>query len=152
MTSELNDFQKQLLKILQQPLPICREPFISIAQNLNSDRNTLLDSIKVLTDSGLIRRFGPHISYRALGKTASLVAAHVPDEDISITSAVVNAIPDFHQDRLVGKRNIVVRVGRYNGVLVYLALSLLGLTVPVLGAALGLFPKWTALTLGALPF
>ena len=26
--------------------------------------------------------------------------------------AVVNAIPDFHQDRLVGKRNLVVRLGR----------------------------------------
>ena len=29
--------------------------------------------------------------------------------------AVVNAIPDFHQDRLVGKRNLVVRLGRERG-------------------------------------
>ena len=29
--------------------------------------------------------------------------------------AVVNAIPDFHQDRLVGKRNLVVRLGRAAG-------------------------------------
>lgn len=100
MTSELNDFQKQLLKIIQEPLPVCREPFISIAQNLNSDRDTVLDSIKVLTDSGLIRRFGPHISYRALGKTACLVAAHIPDEDISITAAVVNAVPGVSHNYL----------------------------------------------------
>ena len=30
--------------------------------------------------------------------------------------AVVNAIPDFHQDRLVGKRNLVVRLGRRRAV------------------------------------
>lgn len=100
MTSDLNEFQKQLLKILQEPLPICREPFVHIAQNMNSDRNSVLDSIKQLKDSGLIRRFGPQINYRALGKTASLVAAHVPDEDISITSAVVNAVPSVSHNYL----------------------------------------------------
>jgi 1,4-dihydroxy-2-naphthoate octaprenyltransferase len=81
----------------------------------------------------------------------ALAASLVPGLLI-MSLAVVNAIPDFHQDRLVGKRNIVVRVGRRNGVLVYLGLSLCGLLIPVLGAALGWFPKWTALTLGALPF
>ena len=34
--------------------------------------------------------------------------------------AVVNAIPDFHQDRLVGKRNLVVRLGRRRAVWLYL--------------------------------
>ena len=34
--------------------------------------------------------------------------------------AVVNAIPDFHQDRLVGKRNLVVRLGRRRAVFLYL--------------------------------
>ena len=100
MTSDLNDFQKQLLKILQEPLPICREPFVHIAQNLNSDRNSVLDSIKRFEDSGFIRRFGPQISCRALGKTACLVAAHIPDEDISITSAVINAIPGVSHNYL----------------------------------------------------
>ena len=79
MTTDLNDFQKRLLKILQEPLPICREPFVSIAETLHSDRNSVLDGIKQLNDLSLIRRFGPQISFRALGKTASLVAAHVPD-------------------------------------------------------------------------
>jgi 1,4-dihydroxy-2-naphthoate octaprenyltransferase len=41
--------------------------------------------------------------------------------------AVVNAIPDFHQDRLVGKRNLVVRLGRHRAVRLYLALAAAGL-------------------------
>ena len=37
--------------------------------------------------------------------------------------AVVNAIPDYHQDLLVGKRNLVVRLGRAGGVVLYLSLA-----------------------------
>ena len=37
--------------------------------------------------------------------------------------AVVNAIPDYHQDLLVGKRNLVVRVGRDRAVALYLSLA-----------------------------
>jgi len=65
--------------------------------------------------------------------------------------AVVNAIPDFHQDRLVGKRNLVVRVGRRRAVFLYLALSAAGLLVVPIGVAAGIFP-WTCLAaLLALP-
>lgn len=54
--------------------------------------------------------------------------------------AVVNAIPDYHQDRLVGKRNLVVRLGRRRGVWLYLTLAAAGLAVAVIGVAAGIFP------------
>ena len=54
--------------------------------------------------------------------------------------AVVNAIPDFHQDRLVGKRNLVVRMGRKRAVRLYLALGAAALAVVVAGVAAGVFP------------
>jgi 1,4-dihydroxy-2-naphthoate octaprenyltransferase len=54
--------------------------------------------------------------------------------------AVVNAIPDYHQDRLVGKRNLVVRLGRRRGVWLYLALAAAGLLVAVVGVVAGVFP------------
>ena len=54
--------------------------------------------------------------------------------------AVVNAIPDYHQDRLVGKRNLVVRLGRKRGVRLYVALAAAGLTVAAIGVAAGVFP------------
>ncbi len=70
----------------------------------------------------------------------ALAASLVPGLLI-MSLAVVNAIPDFYQDRLVGKRNLVVRLGRKNGVFLYLGLSALGLAVSVGGAVLGVFPK-----------
>ena len=54
--------------------------------------------------------------------------------------AVVNAIPDFHQDRLVGKRNLVVRLGRRRAVRLYVALATCALAVVLAGVAAGIFP------------
>ena len=54
--------------------------------------------------------------------------------------AVVNAIPDYHQDRLVGKRNLVVRLGRRRGVWLYVALAAGGLLVSIAGVVAGVFP------------
>src|SRR5665213_2735852 len=65
--------------------------------------------------------------------------------------AVVNAIPDFHQDRLVGKRNLVVRLGRRRAVWLYLALSAASLLVVVVGVAAGVFPKACLAALVSLP-
>ena len=58
--------------------------------------------------------------------------------------AVVNAIPDFHQDRLVGKRNLVVRLGRRRAVTLYLGLAAAGLAIVPLGVVAGIFP-WPCL-------
>jgi 1,4-dihydroxy-2-naphthoate octaprenyltransferase len=66
--------------------------------------------------------------------------------------AVVNAIPDFHQDRLVGKRNLVVRFGRENAVRLYLGLAAAGLAIVVVGVVTGAFPPACLGALLALPF
>ena len=66
--------------------------------------------------------------------------------------AVVNAIPDFHQDRLVGKRNLVVRLGRKRGVTLYLSLATAALGIVVVGVATGTFPPGCIAALAALPF
>ena len=74
----------------------------------------------------------------------ALAASMVPG--LLITAlAVVNEIPDFHQDRLVGKRNLVVRAGRRNGVGLYLSFAGAGLLIALCGAADGLFPRAAAL-------
>jgi len=70
----------------------------------------------------------------------ALLASLVPGLLI-MALATVNNIPDYHQDRLVGKKNLVVRLGRKNGRYLYLALSLMGLSVIVAGVLSGIFPK-----------
>jgi len=80
----------------------------------------------------------------------ALAASLVPGLLI-MALAVVNAIPDFHQDRLVGKRNLVVRLGRRRAVLLYLALAAGGLLVVPIGVMAGVFPLACLAALLALP-
>jgi 1,4-dihydroxy-2-naphthoate octaprenyltransferase len=81
---------------------------------------------------------------------AALAASLVPACFI-MALAVVNAIPDFHQDRLVGKRNLVVRLGREKAVWLYLGLASAGLLVVIAGVATGAFPAGTLAALLAAP-
>jgi 1,4-dihydroxy-2-naphthoate octaprenyltransferase len=81
---------------------------------------------------------------------SALLASLVPG-CLIMALAVVNAIPDYHQDRLVGKRNLVVRVGRSRAVWLYLALAASALGVVLIGIALGAFPLACAAALLAAP-
>src|SRR4029079_13762317 len=51
------------------------------------------------------------------------------------------------QDRLVGKRNLVVRLGRQRAVHLYLGLAWAGLAIVALGVTLGAFPAGALATL-----
>ena len=81
----------------------------------------------------------------------SALAASLVPGFLIMALAVVNAIPDFHQDRLVGKRNLVVRLGRKRAVSLYLALAAAGLLVIPIGVIAALFPIACLAALLALP-
>jgi 1,4-dihydroxy-2-naphthoate octaprenyltransferase len=81
---------------------------------------------------------------------AALAASLVPGFLI-MALAVVNAIPDFHQDRLVGKRNLVVRLGRRRAVTLYVGLAGAALGVVAAGVVAGFFPAGCLAALLALP-
>ncbi len=82
----------------------------------------------------------------------ALIASLVPGLLIAAL-AVVNEIPDFHQDALVGKKNLVVRLGRRGGVMLYLGFGAAGLLVCVLGSVLGMLPPAAAAAgVAGLPF
>ncbi len=88
----LTKFQKQLCNILQDSLPLSPDPFAKIAASINTPAETVLNEIKSLQNSGLIRRIAPIINYRALGFTATLVTAHIPENKIPHVAKAVNSI------------------------------------------------------------
>jgi 1,4-dihydroxy-2-naphthoate octaprenyltransferase len=80
----------------------------------------------------------------------ALFASLVPGFLI-MSLAVVNNIPDFHQDRLVGKKTLVVRLGRKTAVTLYVALAGLAIAIAVCGAISGFFPMTCVATLLGAP-
>lgn len=82
----------------------------------------------------------------------ALALASLVPAGLIMALAVVNAIPDFHQDRLVGKRNLVQRVGRERAAWLYLGLAGAALAVIPVGVAAGMFPATSLSALLALPW
>ena len=66
--------------------------------------------------------------------------------------AVLNEIPDYYQDMLVGKRNLVVRLGKQKAVAL-LQLCLAGVFMFLtLGVAMKIVPLFALAAIGTLPF
>jgi len=92
VTVKLTDPEKRLCNLLQGGVPISARPFADLAQSLDSDEETLLREVRRLKEAGIIRRIGPAVNARALGRVSTLVTAHVPQEDVRAVAGAVNAL------------------------------------------------------------
>ncbi len=81
---------------------------------------------------------------------APLLASLVPGF-LVLGLALVNEIPDYYGDRLVGKKNLVVRMGRKRTVTVYGIITSLSFVVVILGFYFKEFPAFSLLILLAVP-
>ncbi len=110
-----------------------------------------------LGEAAIALSYGPWMTLGSLhlhtrGFSWGCLAVSLVPGLLIMSLAVVNEIPDFYQDRLVGKRNLVVRLGRRGGVTLYAGLALAGLIVAAVGAVAGLFPSTAVFaTLAGLP-
>ncbi len=105
--NDLTSFQRIVLSAIQEPLPISEQPFEMLALQLNCTEQKLLDEIRQLKETGWIRRFRPQIRYAALGRSAILAAAAVPDEKLEQTAAVISAMAGVsHNYHRKGRLNL----------------------------------------------
>ncbi len=88
----LSELQKHLCTLLQQGIPVCDEPFTEIANDLGVTSQQVLDNIRQLKESGIIRRFRAILNHRTLGKASTLVTAHVPQDKLKDVTESVNAL------------------------------------------------------------
>jgi DNA-binding Lrp family transcriptional regulator len=92
VTPKLTELQKRLCNVLQDGLPISPRPFADLAESLGADEESVLHEVRQLKETGIIRRIGPAVNARALGRASTLVTAHVPDEDVRAVAGAVNAL------------------------------------------------------------
>jgi len=92
LSKPLTTLQQKLCNILQDGLPLCSRPFHKVACYLGSDEKTILQQIRELKNLGIIRRISASVNYRALGLTGTLVAAHVPVQQLREVIEAVNSL------------------------------------------------------------
>jgi DNA-binding Lrp family transcriptional regulator len=102
----IDDIDKRIINRIQSDFPICRNPYAVIADELNLDETDVLDRIRALKASGIIRRIGGNFRPEKLGFFSTLCAAEVPAEALDAFTACVNAYP--------GVTHNYVRDNRYN--------------------------------------
>jgi len=88
----LTEIEKQILRMVQEPLPLCEQPFAAMAHRLGCPPERLIATIRNLKKTGLIRRYGAIVNYAALSRTATLVAASVPQEKLNELITAVNSL------------------------------------------------------------
>jgi len=96
----LTALQRQLCNLLQDGLPICARPFAEIAMDLGSSEKEVVQQLRQLKESGIIRRIGVIINYQSLGKTGTLVAAAVPEQILEEVIETVNCLESVSHNYL----------------------------------------------------
>jgi len=75
----MDPVDRELLAVLEQGLPVTREPFAAIGRRLDIPESEVLERLHRLKSEGVIRRFKARIDQRKVGIVANaLVAWHVP--------------------------------------------------------------------------
>jgi DNA-binding Lrp family transcriptional regulator len=71
----LTDIEKKIIASIQQDMPVMETPYLPIAGRLGISENTLLETLRRLCDSGVIRRFGATLRHQRTGYRANAMAA-----------------------------------------------------------------------------
>lgn len=79
----LSPLEKEIVKVLQEGLPLVSRPFAAMAERLDITEEKLLKTVGRMMDRGLVRRFGAAVRHQDLGYTANaMVVWNVPDEEV----------------------------------------------------------------------
>ncbi len=93
--SALDALDARVLDMVQTGFPVCERPFAELAGKLKIDEDELLERVRKLKESGVIRRFGAVFDSRRLGYVSTLVGVKIPDpEHLPAVAAAVNAYPE----------------------------------------------------------
>jgi len=82
-----------LLSTIQKKFPLIPRPFAKIADELNSDEETIIKILQEEKDKKIIRQISPIFDTKRLGYNSSLVSFKVKYEDIDRAVRAINAHP-----------------------------------------------------------
>ncbi|WLG48337.1 Lrp/AsnC family transcriptional regulator [Pseudomonas sp. FP1742] len=90
----MDDLDRRLINRLQLGLPLVRQPWQVLADELQSTSTELLDRLHALLEDGVLTRFGPMFDIERLGGAFTLAALAVPEERFEEVAGQLQALPE----------------------------------------------------------
>jgi siroheme decarboxylase len=84
---------RKIINAIQSNFPISPQPYHELGKKLHLPPDEILDRVKALKASGIIRRIGGNFHSHRLNYTSTLCAARVREENIENFVEVVNSYP-----------------------------------------------------------
>ena len=79
----LDEKDKKILTLLQADFPLVSRPFLEASEKLDIPEDDIIDRVKKMMESGIVRRFSAAIRHRKLGITANpMCGFKVPKERV----------------------------------------------------------------------
>ncbi|MFW5908333.1 MAG: AsnC family transcriptional regulator [Desulfosalsimonas sp.] len=93
MDYKLDKTDKALLNRIQSNFPIEARPFLKIGEDLGLSEDEVIERVRRLKKSDIIRRIGGNFSPEKLGYVSTLCAGRVPEEKLDHFTNIVNSYP-----------------------------------------------------------
>lgn len=77
----LTDLDRRIIRVLQEDLPLVEAPYQEVARSLNISQRELLERIRGMKESGVLRRFGATLRHQKVGYVANAMSAWVVPEE-----------------------------------------------------------------------
>ncbi len=77
----LTELEQKIIAEIQGDIPITERPFLEIANKIGISEESLLDTLRHLTDKGMIRRFGATLRHQKSGFEANAMVAWQVEEE-----------------------------------------------------------------------
>jgi DNA-binding Lrp family transcriptional regulator len=89
----LDEADRSILNRIQSDFPITSRPFLAVAREIGLAEQEVIERVRRLKESGIIRRIGGNFVPGALGYVSTLCAASVPPEKLALFTEAVNRHP-----------------------------------------------------------
>lgn len=93
MTKSYDNIDAMLINHLQNSFPICEQPYLQVANELNLTEEEVLVRLKKLLENGILTRFGALYHAEKIGGALTLAAIKVPENDFENIMEIVNSFP-----------------------------------------------------------
>ncbi|MGV8175688.1 MAG: AsnC family transcriptional regulator [Methanothrix sp.] len=96
----MDEIDLKLLAEVQDAFPIAPRPFLELGRTLGLSEDQVISRLAALQKDGLVRRIGPIMDLRKMGRSGILAALNLPLEEADGAANVVSEYPEVSHNYL----------------------------------------------------